>query len=67
MVAMKFIKSIRCGSNVAKIFFSEVLEEYRVEFWAGPEYLDPADYFTPDLDDAIGTAHSELRRMEELE
>lgn len=41
------------------------LDEVCVKFYSNGEYLSAADYFTPDMDDAIGTAELELQRMSE--
>jgi len=58
-------KTITVGQNRAKISWDTGTEEYRVKFYNHAMYLDEADYFTSDRDDAEQTAMAELQRMQD--
>lgn len=53
------------GQHTALIYDLNSADEYRVVFYENGVRLPKADYFTPDEDDARGTAEAELLRIEE--
>ena len=44
------------GNKVAKIRYDHEWEEYRVELWIEGTYIEEADYFAYDFEDAKSTA-----------
>lgn len=53
------------GKFHARITHDSEFEEYKVSFWTVQGHLTDADYFTDDKQDAIDTALSEMKHMEE--
>jgi hypothetical protein len=50
------VKTITQGNRQARIGYDEDLDEYLVQLFVGGKRQKGADYFTPDRDDALGTA-----------
>jgi hypothetical protein len=63
---LKCTLNSECGNHKAKIYKDSEWNEHRVEFHINGKHHEPADYHTPDYDDAHGTAHAELKRLSKL-
>lgn len=56
----KLVKQYENGSQSVKVYRDSDSDEFVVRFYNNGKLHEPADYFTDDLDDAVGTAKAAL-------
>lgn len=60
-----YIREVQDPSSwgqMARVWYNLEADEYRVTFFKGGLYVEDADYFTSDYDDALATAKAQVEQ-----
>ena len=64
-MAMTKIWLIVRGNRSVKVFYDPDLQEYSCQLFEFGQYIEGADYFTDDKEDAFGTAEEMVKESKE--
>lgn len=62
---MKLVAALNGASRTVKVYYDSDLAEYVAKLYVDGKHYEPADYFTDDKGDALGTASAMLNPTKE--